>query len=110
MKLLEDRLSATLMRCREAIALAQHQAAEPLHVAQSGCDFTLYVSGGLAAHRVRCAEQRRLAPQLGRSLLSLITEQSQRLQHQANELATLRATLEERNCSTSQNRLMQQHG
>jgi Nitrate and nitrite sensing. len=46
MKLLEDRLSATLMlRCREAIALAQHQAAEPLHVAQSGCDFTLYVSG-----------------------------------------------------------------
>jgi len=113
MKLLEDQLSATLMsRCREAIALAQHQAAEPLHVAQSGCNFTLYVSGAdwLAAES-GALNSDGLAPQLGRSLLSLIAEQSQRLQHQANELATLRATLEERKLlDQAKNWLMQQHG
>jgi Response regulator with putative antiterminator output domain len=41
----------------------------------------------------------------------LITEQSQRLQHQANELATLRATLEERKLlDQAKTWLMQQHG
>lgn len=113
MKALEDQLSGVLMtRCREAIALAQHQAGEPLSVPQSGCNFTLYVSGAdWLATQPATLNSEGLAPQLGRSLLSLIGEQSQRLQCQANELAAMRATLEERKLiDQAKNWLMQQHG
>ncbi|MGG6178427.1 nitrate- and nitrite sensing domain-containing protein [Pantoea allii] len=113
MKSLEDQLSAVLMsRCRDAIALAQHQAGEPLSVAQSGCNFTLYVSGAdWLENQPATLNSEGLAPQLGRSLLSLIGEQSQRLQRQANELAAMRATLEERKLlDQAKNWLMQQHG
>ncbi|WP_288495843.1 nitrate regulatory protein [uncultured Pantoea sp.] len=113
MKSLEDQLSAVLMaHCRDAIALAQHQAGAPLSVAPSGCDFTLYVSGAdWLANRPTALNSEGLAPQLGRSLLSLIGEQSQHLQRQANELAAMRATLEERKLlDQAKNWLMQQHG
>lgn len=113
MKSLEDQLSAVLMaHCREAIALAQHQAGAPLSVATSGCDFTLYVSGAdWLATRPTALNSEGLAPQLGRSLLSLIGEQSQHLQRQANELAAMRATLEERKLlDQAKTWLMQQHG
>lgn len=113
MKSLEDQLSAVLMaHCREAIALAQHQAGAPLSVATSGCDFTLYVSGAdWLATRPTALNSEGLAPQLGRSLLSLIGEQSQHLQRQANELAAMRATLKERKLlDQAKTWLMQQHG
>ncbi|MGX9238843.1 nitrate- and nitrite sensing domain-containing protein [Pantoea ananatis] len=113
MKSLEDQLSAVLMaHCREAIALAQHQAGAPLSVATSGCDFTLYVSGAdWLATRPTALNSEGLAPQLGRSLLSLIGEQSQHLQRQANELAAMRTTLEERKLlDQAKTWLMQQHG
>ncbi|MDC7863014.1 nitrate regulatory protein [Pantoea ananatis] len=113
MKSLEDQLSAVLMaHCREAIALAQHQAGAPLSVATSGCDFTLYVSDAdWLATRPTALNSEGLAPQLGRSLLSLIGEQSQHLQRQANELAAMRATLEERKLlDQAKTWLMQQHG
>ena len=113
MKRIEDHLSATLMtRCREAIAVAKLQAEAPLKVAQGDSSFALYVSGadwlnGEAA----TLNSDGLAPQLGRSVLSMIGEQAQRLRNQAEELASMRATLDERKIiDQAKSWLMQQHG
>ncbi len=110
MKSLEDHLTATLMaRCRQAIETAHSEASPPVPAADGS--FSLYVGG---ADWLPQAETRLhsdgLAPQLGRSVLSLVREQAQRLQRQADELATMRATLDERRIiDQAKAWLMQQH-
>ena len=110
MKTLEDALTATLMqRCREAIEQAQQQAASP--VVQSDSNFSLYVCGADWLPGASTLSSDGLAPQLGRSVLSLIGEQSQRLQQQADELASMRASLDERRViDQAKHWLMQQQG
>jgi len=110
MKTLEDALTATLMqRCREAIDQAQQQAARP--VIQGDSNFSLYVSGADWLPGAAALNSDGLAPQLGRSVLSLIGEQSQRLQQQADELASMRASLDERRVvDQAKHWLMQQQG
>ncbi|WP_312215258.1 nitrate- and nitrite sensing domain-containing protein [Pantoea vagans] len=110
MKTLEDALTATLMqRCREAIKQAQQQAASP--VVQSDSNFSLYVCGADWLPGASTLSSDGLAPQLGRSVLSLIGEQSQRLQQQADELASMRASLDERRViDQAKHWLMQQQG
>lgn len=110
MKMLEDALTATLMqRCREAIEQAQQQAASP--VVQSDSNFSLYICGADWLTGASTLSSDGLAPQLGRSVLSLIGEQSQRLQQQADELASMRASLDERRViDQAKYWLMQQQG
>lgn len=110
MKTLEDALTATLMqRCREAIKQAQHQAASP--IVQGDSNFSLYVCGADWLPGASMLSSDGLAPQLGRSVLSLISEQSQRLQQQADELASMRASLDERRViDQAKHWLMQQQG
>jgi len=112
MKQVEDGLSATLMlRCRTAIELAEQQAALPLTPMQGESSFALYVSGADWLPGAATLDSDGLAPQLGRSVLSLIGEQSQRLQQQADELAAMRASLDERRIiEQAKHWLMQQHG
>ena len=111
MKMLEDHLTATLMtRCRQAIQAAQSEAAQPVLAADQS--FSLYIAGAdwLPEEQTRLHSDG-LAHQLGRSVLSLVREQAQRLQRQADELATMRATLEERRViDQAKAWLMQQHG
>lgn len=108
MKRVEDGLSATLMlRCRTAI----DQATLPLTPAQGNSSFALYVSGADWLPGAATLDSDGLAPQLGRSVLSLIGEQQQRLQQQADELAAMRASLDERRIiEQAKHWLMQQHG
>ncbi|PEI02844.1 transcription antitermination regulator [Pantoea agglomerans] len=110
MKTLEDALTATLMqRCREAIEQAQQQAASP--IMQGDSNFSLYVCGADWLPGASTLSSDGLAPQLGRSVLSLIGEQSQRLQQQADELASMRASLDERRViDQAKHWLMQQQG
>ena len=112
MKRVEDGLSATLMlRCRMAIEQAEQQAARPLSATQSDSSFALYISGADWMPGAATLDSDGLAPQLGRSVLSLIGEQSQRLQQQADELASMRASLDERRIiDQAKHWLMQQHG
>ncbi|ERK17955.1 MAG: nitrate- and nitrite sensing domain-containing protein [Pantoea sp.] len=112
MKQVEDGLSAALMSCcRRAMAeTQQHDANATLLADEAG--FTLYVAGAnwLAGQDVTL-DSNGLAPQLGRSVLSLIREQAQRLQAQADELASMRASLDERKViDQAKGWLMQQHG
>ncbi|RPD98431.1 ANTAR domain-containing protein [Candidatus Pantoea deserta] len=111
MKSLEDRLTATLMaRCEQAIRDAQSQAAQPTLAADNS--FSLYIAGAdWLAGEATALHSDGLAHQLGRSVLSLVREQAQRLQRQAEELATMRASLNERRAiEQAKAWLMQQHG
>lgn len=112
MKQVEDGLSAALMSCcrRAMDETQQHDANATLLTDEAG--FTLYVAGAnwLAGQDVTL-DSNGLAPQLGRSVLSLIREQAQRLQAQADELASMRASLDERKIiDQAKGWLMQQHG
>lgn len=112
MKILEDSLSLTLMsRCREAIRVAQQQAAAPLMPSRCDSTFSLYVSGAdwLNGESATLSSDG-LAPQLSRSVLTLIGEQAQRLRVQADELTSMRATLDERKViDQAKSWLMQHH-
>jgi hypothetical protein len=112
MKQIEDALCATLMRrCQRAIAATQHTD-HPAIASAEDASFSLYIAGAswLSAPETTL-DSDGLAPQLGRSVLTLIREQSQRLQLQADELATMRASLDERKTiDQAKSWLMQQHG
>lgn len=112
MKQIEDELCRSLMHgCQRAIAATEHRALQEV-VAGQDAGFTLYVAGASwLAGQETTLDSNGLAPQLGRSVLSLIREQAQRLQTQADELATLRASLDERKIiDQAKGWLMQQHG
>ncbi|MBB3303820.1 MULTISPECIES: nitrate regulatory protein [unclassified Enterobacter] len=112
MKQIEDTLCATLMnRCQCAIAAAQHSEHPPIAIGEEA-SFSLYVAGASWLSGAETTlDSNGLAPQLGRSVLALIREQSQRLQTQADELASMRASLDERKIiDQAKSWLMQQHG
>lgn len=116
MKQVEDSLEATLMNCcRDAIRLAE-QAAQAsdirvqLQAVNSEQGYSLYVAGAdwIGAHSVALDTQG-VTPQLGRSVLTLIQQQSQRLQAQADELVAMRATLQDRKQIEQAKLLLMQH-
>lgn len=111
MKVIEDRLATTLMaQCRQAIDEARRQNSLP--PPQTDHSLAFWVAGAeWLADEKTTLDGAGLAPQLGRSVLSLVREQAQRLQAQADELATMRATLDERRViDQAKAWLMQQHG
>ncbi|WP_130834873.1 nitrate regulatory protein [[Erwinia] mediterraneensis] len=115
MKMIEDALAATLMqRCEQAIAGAQRTAQQQIARLPGGAEqhLTLWVAGaGWLEGEKGALDSAGLAPQLGRTVLALVREQAQRLQAQADELASLRATLDERRViDQAKAWLMQQHG
>jgi len=104
LKRLEDRLAQQLtQRCRESIRRAEEaddglaKLEQALADGDSDPAWSLYVDGRDALRQeMRALETEGLTPQLGRFVLGLVQEQSRRLQAQDDELAAMRATLEER--------------
>ncbi|MCH4997985.1 nitrate- and nitrite sensing domain-containing protein [Pectobacterium carotovorum] len=121
MKQMEDELEQTLMqRCRTRIAAAEKACSDQradldaLMVQQEHDDpgYSIFIAG----HDVEGQSAQRgwlhsdgVSPQLGRSLLSLVQQQSRRLQAQDHELAALRATLNERKQIDRAKGLLMQH-
>ncbi|MFP9469897.1 nitrate- and nitrite sensing domain-containing protein [Pectobacterium brasiliense] len=121
MKQMEDELEQTLMqRCRTRIAAAEKACSDQradldaLMVRQEHDDpgYSIFIAG----HDVEgqnvppgWLNSDGVSPQLGRSLLSLVQQQSRRLQAQDHELAALRATLNERKQIDRAKGLLMQH-
>ncbi|MEI7151124.1 nitrate regulatory protein [Pectobacterium carotovorum] len=121
MKQMEDELEQTLMqRCRTRIAAAEKACSDQradldaLMVQQEHDDpgYSIFIAG----HDVEGQDvppgwlnSDGVSPQLGRSLLSLVQQQSRRLQAQDHELAALRATLNERKQIDRAKGLLMQH-
>lgn len=112
MKTLEDSLAQVLMAwCRERIAAAERASSEqmadieslmsPKASDESGYSVFIDAHGWLESGGVR--------PQLGRSLLSLVQQQSRRLQALDMELAALRDTLNERKQIERAKSMLMQH-
>ncbi|KHT17456.1 nitrate regulatory protein [Pectobacterium carotovorum] len=121
MKQMEDELEQTLMqRCRTRIAVAEKACSDQRAdldalMAQQEHDepgYSIFIAG----HDVEGQDvppgwlnSDGVSPQLGRSLLSLVQQQSRRLQAQDHELAALRATLNERKQIDRAKGLLMQH-
>ncbi|WP_409309063.1 nitrate- and nitrite sensing domain-containing protein [Pectobacterium sp. B1J-3] len=121
MKQMEDELEQTLMqRCRTRIAAAEKACSDQRAdledlMAQQEKDapgYSIFITG----HDVEgqnappgWLHSDGVSPQLGRSLLSLVQQQSRRLQAQDHELAALRATLNERKQIDRAKGLLMQH-
>lgn len=121
MKQMEDELEQTLMqRCRTRIAAAEKACSDQRAdldalIAQQEHDdpgYSIFIAG----HDVEGQDvppgwlnSDGVSPQLGRSLLSLVQQQSRRLQAQDHELAALRATLNERKQIDRAKGLLMQH-
>ncbi|MBA0217327.1 nitrate- and nitrite sensing domain-containing protein [Pectobacterium brasiliense] len=121
MKQMEDELEQTLMqRCRTRIAAAEKACSDQRAdldalMAQQEHDepgYSIFIAG----HDVEGQDvppgwlnSDGVSPQLGRSLLSLVQQQSRRLQAQDHELAALRATLNERKQIDRAKGLLMQH-
>ena len=121
MKQMEDELEQTLMqRCRTRIAAAEKACSDQradldaLMAQQEHDDpgYSIFIAG----HDVEGQDvppgwlnSDGVSPQLGRSLLSLVQQQSRRLQAQDHELAALRATLNERKQIDRAKGLLMQH-
>ncbi|MTD26149.1 nitrate regulatory protein [Erwinia sorbitola] len=105
LKTVEDRLAHALMqRCRQSISEAegrgdigpaemQQQMKQRAEEPSWSVFFTSY--DGQQPH-AEPLQADGLAPQLGRSLLTLVQQQSRRLQDQDDELAAMRASIEDR--------------
>lgn len=112
MRQIEDALCAALMACCQRAIAAAQQNEDAVPHRETESSFTLYLSGAswLDEHEATL-DSDGIAPQLSRSVLSLIREQAQRLQAQRDELATMRASLDERKIiDRAKSWLMQQHG
>jgi len=105
LKNVEDSLAHALMqRCRQSIADAEAQTSLPagelqqqLAAEESQPSGRFYLSvEGWGAQPASALAADGLTPQLGRSVLGLIQQQAKRLQDQDDELASMRASLEER--------------
>ncbi|MEJ5176773.1 ANTAR domain-containing response regulator [Erwinia sp. MYb416] len=121
LKTVEDCLARALMqRCRQSIAAAEAQRdITPIDLQQQMQKsarepaWSVFIAGndGRAPVSSGTQEPGGLTPQLGRSLLALIQQQSQRLQDQDNELAAMRASIEDRKqIDRAKVLLMQHHG
>ncbi|KHN51902.1 nitrate regulatory protein [Pectobacterium fontis] len=121
MKQMEDELEQALMqRCRTRIAAAEKACSdqradlEELMAQQENDDpgYSIFIAGldgeGQNAQS-GWLHSDGVSPQLGRSLLSLVQQQSRRLQAQDNELAALRTTLNERKQIDRAKGLLMQH-
>ncbi|GBO48389.1 nitrate regulatory protein [Pectobacterium versatile] len=121
MKQMEDELEQTLMqRCRTRIAAAEKACSDQRAdldalMAQQEHDepgYSIFIAGhdveGQSA-QPGWLHSDGVSPQLGRSLLSLVQQQSRRLQAQDHELAELRATLNERKQIDRAKGLLMQH-
>ncbi|MCO4312400.1 nitrate regulatory protein [Pectobacterium versatile] len=121
MKQMEDELEQTLMqRCRTRIASAEKACSDQRAdldalMAQQEHDepgYSIFIAGhdveGQSA-QPGWLHSDGVSPQLGRSLLSLVQQQSRRLQAQDHELAALRATLNERKQIDRAKGLLMQH-
>lgn len=103
MKGVEDQLETTLMQCcrstikRAETAEALGDSSEQWQILNQQQGYSLYVGGAdwLEQHSTTL-DSEGVSPQLGRSVLTLIQQQAQRLQAQADELAMMRATLNDR--------------
>ncbi|RRN99665.1 nitrate regulatory protein [Pectobacterium aquaticum] len=121
MKQREDELEQTLMqRCRTRIASAEKACSDQRAdldalMAQQEHDelgYSIFVAGhDVEGQNVSTGwlNSDGVSPQLGRSLLSLVQQQSRRLQAQDHELAALRATLNERKQIDRAKGLLMQH-
>ncbi|KHT35188.1 nitrate regulatory protein [Pectobacterium carotovorum] len=121
MKQMEDELEQTLMqRCRTRIAAAEKACSDQradldaLMVQQEHDDpgYSIFIAGrDVEGQDVPPGwlNSDGVSPQLGRSLLSLVQQQSRRLQAQDHELAALRATLNERKQIDRAKGLLMQH-
>ncbi|QQG27186.1 nitrate- and nitrite sensing domain-containing protein [Pectobacterium carotovorum] len=121
MKQMEDELEQTLMqRCRTRIASAEKACSDQradldaLMAQQEHDDpgYSIFIAGhGVEGQRAQPGwlHSDGVSPQLGRSLLSLVQQQSRRLQAQDHELAALRATLNERKQIDRAKGLLMQH-
>lgn len=105
LKTIEDGLAQHLMqRCRESLKLASLQASnseadmqQAMAQLENEPAYSVYVAGrDWLKQEVQSLETGGLMPNLGRTVLGLVQEQSQRLQAQDDELAAMRATLNER--------------
>jgi len=105
LKVIEDGLAHHLTRCcHDSIRRAEtrrEEQEEDIHQAVSGLEnrsaYSVYVAGRDGFQQeVQQLDSGGLTPQLGRSVLELVQAQSERLQAQDNELAAMRATLNER--------------
>lgn len=103
LKTIEDSLAQQLIqRCRESLRLAAMEAGEvdiQQAIAQWNNEPTcsLYVVGrDWLKQQGESLDTGGLMPDLSRSVLGMVQEQSQRLQAQDNELAAMRASLNER--------------
>lgn len=103
LKTVEDQLAVALMqRCRQSIA----EAGAPLSAAelqlrvpqaQAAPAFSLVLAGeAWQGAQQPPLEAGGLTPKLGRSVLELVQQQSKRLQDQDDQLAAMRASIEER--------------
>ena len=112
MKTLEDGLAEDLMAyCRARIAAAEQASSEQMadieslmsqrESDESGYSVFIDSHGWLESGSVR--------PKLGRSLLSLVQQQSRRLQSLDTELAALRETLNERKQIERAKSMLMQH-
>lgn len=121
MKQMEDELEQTLMqRCRTRIAAAEKACSDQradldaLMAQQEHDDpgYSIFIAGhGVEGQSAQPGwlHSDGVSPQLGRSLLSLVQQQSRRLQAQDHELAALRATLNERKQIDRAKGLLMQH-
>ncbi|MBD8161845.1 nitrate regulatory protein [Erwinia persicina] len=107
MKTVEDRLARALMqRCRQSIALAESQGQcltddllqQQMQNRANEPAWSVFIAGEPwpPPSPAEPLEADALTPRLGRSLLAMIQQQSKRLQDQDDELAALRASIEER--------------
>lgn len=122
MKQIEDCLSQTLMHlCRERIAAAEQACLDQqadvasLMAQQQGDDhsYSVFIAHSemeqSSAGQGGWLDSDGVRPQLGRSLLSLVQQQARRLQALDHELATMRATLDERRQIDRAKGLLMQH-
>ncbi len=120
MKQLEDQLQQTLMQlCRERILNTQRVCDEQqadinsLKTTLSDNDggYSVFMQNACGdEHRHRgWLQSEGVQPQLGQSLLSLLREQSQRLDAQTQELTSLREVLHQRKTVDSAKKLLMQH-
>ncbi|MFZ4832153.1 nitrate- and nitrite sensing domain-containing protein [Rouxiella sp. Mn2063] len=113
MKIIEDLLEDILMeRCRESIAIATSSLEQNLLNNDGGWlpehpHYSVFVSADAA--NAQAYQTEGIAPQLGRSILELVGQQSRRLQQLDTELAELRASLSERKQIEKAKGLLMQH-
>ncbi len=119
MKQLEDSLQSTLMQlCRDRIITTQRACDEQqadidsLKTAMSGGDggYSVFMQDNPEnKHLQGWLQSEGIQPQLGQSLLSLLRQQSQRLDAQNQELTDLREVLHQRKTVDSAKKLLMQH-